>query len=415
MRIWIIKVGETIPFKGTTGRLMRAGLLAKMLSEKGHEVTWWTSSINHFSKTIYPQSSLKECSLPCRTSLVFLKSILYHKNISLRRLINHWGEARHFTKLAPNYPKPDVVICCFPTLELSYSVVNFCKKQNVPVLIDIRDLYPDVYTNLFHTSLRTFANILFSPLLWMTRKVMRQATGIIAISETYLKWGLKHAKREQHGTDGVFSLAYPKADVETSPDPQFTELFQKLEGKKLILYIGSFISSIDLETVISVANVFQEKNQDEFHFVLSGDGSYREKWEEMAQGLRNITFTGWIDSQKINWLASRAWVGLGAYKKNALMSLPNKIFEYMSFGLPVLSSLQGETRELIEQNKCGLYYEAESPESLMVCIEKLSKSPKERDEMHLSSLKNYLEKFSPSTVYENLIRHVENLCSQTKN
>lgn len=414
MRVWIIKGGESIPFEGTSARPMRAGLLAKMLSENGHDVTWWTSSVNHFSKTIYPQSSLKECFLPCGTKLIFLKSILYKKNLSIRRLINHFGTARQFKKLAPNSPKPDIVICSFPTVELSYSVVNFCKKENIPVLVDIRDLYPDVYITLFPRALRSMAKVLFYPMLWMTQKIMRQATGLIAISDTYLRWGLKHAKREQGKYDGVFPLAYPKSEVQISLDPQFTATFEKLVDKKLIFYVGSFVSSIDLETVIRAAKLLQEKNKDEFHFILSGDGGYKEQWKDMAKELQNVTFTGWVDSNQINWLASHSWVGLGAYKKNALMSLPNKIFEYMSFGLPILSSLEGETREFLEMNGCGLYYEAGNTESLVAHLEQLSQFPEERNRMGHASFKHYVDKYSPSRIYGNLIQHVEEICKATE-
>ena len=37
------------------------------------------------------------------------------------------------------------------------------------------------------------------------------------------------------------------------------------------------MSSIDLETFIRAAKLLQEKNKDEFHFVLSGDGGYKEQ------------------------------------------------------------------------------------------------------------------------------------------
>jgi len=405
MRIWIIKVGENIPFEDAKVRPMRAGLLAKMLSESGHDVTWWTSSVNHFAKTIYPQSSSDECTLPCGTKLVFLKSILYQKNISIRRWINHFGEARDFKRKAPQYPKPDIVICCLPTLELSYSVVNFCKKNKIPVIIDIRDLYPDVFINLFPNFLKPLAKILFYPMSLMTKKIMKEATGLTAISDTYLKWGLNHAKRDQHQHDGIFPLAYPTPEKQISPDTQFTHKFDKLKNKKIILYIGSFVSSIDLETVIRAASLLEKQHKDEFHFVLSGDGGYREQWESLAKGLHNVTFTGWVNFPQIHWLANRSWAGLGAYKKDALMSLPNKIFEYMSFGLPILSALKGETREFIEKNGCGLYYEAGNPESLVAAIERLNDLSEGKINPGQLGLKAYMEKYSPSYVYGNMIKH----------
>lgn len=413
MRIWIITVGEPIPFENTFGRILRSGLLAKMLVESGHEVIWWTSSVDHFSKRIYPQASDGECVLPGGIKLIFLKSILYKKNISLKRLINHFGTARHFKKLAWKAPRPDIVLCSFPTVELSYSVVNFCQKRDIPVLIDIRDLYPDVYVNLFPNVLRPLAKVLLYPMHWMTQKVMQRATGITAISKTYLNWGLKHAQRSQNKYDGLFPMAYPKSEQNSLPSSQFISKFKDMEGKKILLYIGSFVSSIDLETVISAARILKENKIEDFHFVLAGEGGYKESWENLAKDLDNVTFTGWIDSLQINWLATNAWAGLGAYKKGALMSLPNKILEYMNFGLPILSSLDGETRQVIEENNCGIYYEAGNPESLIACLNQLRQAPKKREEMVASSKKNYTEKYTPARIYGAFIQHIEKLVNKT--
>jgi hypothetical protein len=236
MRVWIIKIGENIPFKDEAVRPMRAALLAKMFVEKGHDVTWWVSSINNVSKTIYPQASQEMHILPCGTKLIFLKSILYKKNLSFKRMINHFGVAYQFKKMAPRYPKPDIVICCFPTVELSYQAVKFCNKNNIPILIDIRDLYPDVYIiNLFSNSLRKLAKNICFPISWMVKKTMQGATGLTAISNTYLKWGLKFTQRRQNQYDGVFPLAYPKDTEQTPPTPDFIEKYRYLEGKKIIL------------------------------------------------------------------------------------------------------------------------------------------------------------------------------------
>lgn len=406
MRIWVVKSGENIPFENSNIRLLRAGILAKMLSENGHEVVWWTSSVNHLSKTFYPQSSQENYSLPWGTKIVFLKSILYKRNISLKRFINHWGVARQFSKLAPVHPRPDIVFCCFPTLELSYEVVKFCKKHHIPVIIDIRDLYPDVFINFFPDFLKPIAKVIFYPMSWMTKKVMEGATSLTAISKTYLEWGQSHANRKRDGLDEIFPLAYPENEKEIIPDADFIQKFSKLANKKIVLYIGSFISSIDLETIIRTARLLEGKNREEFHFVLAGDGEDRKKLEEMAKGLNNITFTGWINSHQIAWLSKQAWVGLGAYKKNALMSLPNKIFEYMSFGLPILCCLQGETKKVIEENNCGFYYDAGNPHSLLSCLESLYSLPEKRAAMKRASLDTYKTKYCASVIYNNMIEHI---------
>ena len=136
--------------------------------------------------------------------------------------------------------------------------------------------------------------------------------------------------------------------------------------------------------------------------------------EALAEGLNNVTFTGWLDSPQIEWFSKRAWVGLVAYKKNALMSFPNKIFGCMSFGLPILCSLEGETREFLENRNCGLYYEADHPESFIDCLQKLNSSPDERDKMAQSSLNTYLREYTPSLVYGNMIEHAIQIAEEHK-
>lgn len=278
MRIWIFKVGENIPFQHTDVRLMRAAMLSQMLAQQGHEVTWWVSSVNHQTKTYYPEATSQELTLPNKVKLVFLHSLLYKRNISLKRLINHFGIAHHFQKIAPSYPPPDVVICCFPTLELSYAVVKFCKKRNIRVFVDIRDLYPDLYINLFPKQLRAFAKILFYPMTWLTQKALQGATGLTAISNTYLEWGLQFAKRAKRPTDKVFPLGYSKTNDSLPTNDPFIQKFNTIKHKKLILYVGSFINSIDLETVIKAARNLHLLQNEEYHFILAGDGELRKKW-----------------------------------------------------------------------------------------------------------------------------------------
>ncbi len=414
MRVWVIKGGETVPLKGTE-RLMRAGLMTKMLHELGHEVTWWTSSVNHSSKTFFPESiENDEFILPWGSKLIFLKSILYKRNISLKRLINHWGTAKHFEKIAQKKQKPDIIICCFPTLELSHAAIKYGKKENIPVLLDVRDLYPDVYINIFPSYIKFLARMIIAPMVWKTHVVMRKATGIIAISETYLNWALTYAKRKPKKFDGVYHMSYPKMVNVQLPSDEFISNFKELEGKKIVLFVGSFMLSYDVETIIQVARHLQNLNQNEYHFVLVGDGVFGKKWREMAKDLSNITFTGWVQSHEIHWISMRSWVAVAAYKKQALQCLPNKYYEYMSFGLPILHSLKGETRDFVEQNQCGLYYEAENMESLLFCLEELRRDPQKRESMGCSSRESYEEKYSPEQVYGNLIRHAEKVVEEAK-
>ena len=51
MKIWLVQIGEPLPIdeKGKE-RLFRTGILAKMMAEQGHKVTWWATDYSHQKK-----------------------------------------------------------------------------------------------------------------------------------------------------------------------------------------------------------------------------------------------------------------------------------------------------------------------------------------------------------------------------
>ena len=51
MNIWLLRASEPMPIVDSDGRLMRMGMLAEELSSRGHNVTWFSSTFNHFTKT----------------------------------------------------------------------------------------------------------------------------------------------------------------------------------------------------------------------------------------------------------------------------------------------------------------------------------------------------------------------------
>ena len=86
-------------------------------------------------------------------------------------------------------------------------------------------------------------------------------------------------------------------------------------------------------------------------------------------------------------------VGLVTYSKDAIMSLPNKPFEYMAEGLPLLSSLRGELRDLIEKHRIGRFYEAGNPSSLADGVRWFYNHPEEARQMGKRSFELFSKKF----------------------
>jgi glycosyltransferase involved in cell wall biosynthesis len=89
------------------------------------------------------------------------------------------------------------------------------------------------------------------------------------------------------------------------------------------------------------------------------------------------------------------------------MSLTNKIFEYMAHGLPVLISLPGEAKQLVEESGCGMYYEPGSPSSLASAVVDLCDDPSRRDSMAQQASSVFRREYSAEVIYGRLADHLE--------
>jgi glycosyltransferase involved in cell wall biosynthesis len=101
-------------------------------------------------------------------------------------------------------------------------------------------------------------------------------------------------------------------------------------------------------------------------------------------------------------------VGLAPYidKPNFTMNLPNKPVEYLSAGLPVVSSLSGVLANLISENRCGITYKAESPDSLAEALVRLYDDRDALEVMSRNALALYQRSFVAERVYGQMIGHL---------
>ncbi len=414
MKVWIIEIGEPLPVIDGNFREFRCGLLSKALVAHGHEVVWWASTFNHLNKKHYFDGP-RSITIKPGFQLRLLHGPGYSRNSSPKRFWYHRMIANTFAQEAIKFPdKPDVIFCCLPTLELSEKAVTFGQKFGVPVIIDIRDQWPDHYLTLVPNSVRNIFRLLLSSEFRRVKRTLRAASGISAISNTFLTWALSYAGREEQAWDGVFSMGYP-ADIPFSDheivekQAQLISTYSIKPESLIVTFVGTFTPSYALQTVIEAARVLDQADDDSIQFIIIGDGDAGPKLRTQAQGLKNIVFTGWFDQLSIVTMLKLSSVGLAPYRDDASMSLPNKPFEYMARGLPILSSLPGELESLIRQEKIGVQYLANDVSTLIESIRWFSAHSDERQVMGLRARKLFEERFSVEVVYPKLITHLENI------
>jgi glycosyltransferase involved in cell wall biosynthesis len=177
----------------------------------------------------------------------------------------------------------------------------------------------------------------------------------------------------------------------------------------IVWFLGTLGSTYDLDTVIEAARVLWHQSFREIQFVISGVGDNAFRLKALARDLPNIVFSGWLSQSEIAHMMSVAKIGLAAYAVGAPQGYPNKLFEYMYAGLPILSSLPGEAASLLDEENCGLFYRPGDAVQLAERVKQLMNDESLRVRLGENGLSAYRRRFAANIVYRSMAEHVLNL------
>jgi glycosyltransferase involved in cell wall biosynthesis len=419
MNIWLVTIGEPIPHVNNKLRLHRTGILAKFISEHTeHKVTWWTSNFNHFTKTHIFETENDIFTNP-NLRIVPLHGKGYKRNVSIDRIIDHRQIANSFKKRLKTASKPDIIVAAFPTLELCEICIEYGNNFKIPVLIDYRDMWPEVFVDIAPSILKPLVKIALSELFRRTCTVFSDATGLIGITNEFLKIALVKARRSVNSFDAVFPLAYLRNQFDETSIAEaklfWKSILSKDQPQIRICFFGTLGHQFDLNTVVAAVELLNNENIFDFEIILCGSGDKENTLKGKAKNLKGLILPGYVGSAQIKTLLDVSDVGLCPYNVNKafLGSIPGKAIEYMSSGLPLLSTLKdGELGNLINSHNIGFHYNFGDPISLSNKIKELIRNREGLKDMHARIFNLYMNEFDAHKIYTNYINHLEKVIAK---
>lgn len=371
----------------------RFNYLGDLLSENQLNIELVTTDFSHNKKM-----KRGEIVGEFKYKITLLSEPSYQKNVSIKRLYSHYIMGENLKKYLKSRKKPDVIYCAVPSLNVASVAARYAKKNNIRLIIDIQDLWPEAFKLGFR--MPVISDILFYPMRRKADNIYTAADEIVAVSQTYADRALEVNKKcmEAHS---IF-LGTELASFDRLADEN--KLMDKSEDEIWLAYIGTLGHSYDLTCVIDALKIIHDKGIKNIKFVVMGDGPLKSKFEEHAkeQGIY-AKFMGRLNYGKMVGILTVCDIAVNPITKGAAGSIINKHADYAASGLPVLNTQEcPEYRKLISDYSAGLNCENNNPADLAEKLSVLCNDKVLRKTMGQNSRRMAEDRFDRKKIYHKI-------------
>lgn len=366
MKIWIVNQ-YAIPPNRPGGT--RHYYLAKELVKMGHEVTIFTSDVDYLSKEKVDNKD--DFKVFDGVKFLFIKCLQYKKN-GIRRAFNmlsfHNNFLRTVKKNKSELYKPDIIIGSSPNPFAALAALKVSKRFNIPFILEVRDLWPETLVEIGKMSPK---NPFVLWLSYLEKKLYKKAEIIVTLLENIANDIQKKVRERKE------IIWIPNGlDFDLVPDytpPTDNSVFE-------VIYAGAHGIANNLNIVLDAAEILKQNTiKKRVIFRLIGDGPEKERLMKKAEEreLTNVIFEDPVPKKEIYKKLQSSDACLMILKPTKLFEKgisPNKLFDYMSVGRPIIFSVS-TTNKLIEKVDCGIVSEPGNPSDLATAIKKMAELP----------------------------------------
>lgn len=343
---------------------------ANALINQGFDVQVITGFPNYPGGKIYPGFKIKFIQRDFMKKVLVTRVPLYpsHGKSALGRLINYLSFS--LSVLIYGYfltRGADVLYVYHPPLTVGIAACLIKKITNIPIVIDIQDIWPD--------SLRATgfikSNFLLKLISILCSYVYKRSNYIVVLSH-----GFKAALVNRGVQEDKIGVIYNWTNEELIDYSKIiSPMILKNDCRVKIMFAGNIGKAQALETIIDVASLVKHKLPNVCFIILgSGIELSNIKNYTFQKKLENVIFLPPVPMSEVNNYLQCADILMVHLKADPLfeITIPSKTQAYMASGKPILMAVQGEAAKLVQAAKCGLTAKSEDPAEIADVIEKLT-------------------------------------------
>jgi glycosyltransferase involved in cell wall biosynthesis len=359
---------------------------------KEHHVTVLTNFPNHPDGKIFPgyknRQSKKEVIEGINVVRLFTFTTA-NEGVFLRTINFIWFMFAAVFYAVLSRIEFDVVIATTPQFFCGLAGKYISKLRRKPFILELRDLWPE---SIVAVGAITNKNII-GFLEHRAQKLYESATKIVTVTRSFrdllIKRNIPPSKIETVFNGISLDMFTDYSNISSKEIQDF------LTGGYKIGYIGTIGMAHSITTLVKAA---ERLKGTDIKFIVIGSGAERQKLnkEIYERSIRNIKIFPIQPKNEIPAIIHSLDVFCVHLKKNEVFKtvIPSKMFEGMIMEKPLLFGVDGESRRIIEDAKCGLYFEPENVDDLLNKINQLKSDPIRSSEMGRNGYRFAKENFN---------------------
>ncbi|MEO9525141.1 glycosyltransferase family 4 protein [Marinobacter alexandrii] len=257
-------------------------------------------------------------------------------------------------------------------LPLVKSALLVGKLLKLKVIYDMAEVYPEMYASSAE----------FSKKGWIT-KLYKNSKIALHYEDAVLPKVDQTLVMIEESRERLLRKGIPSSKItivsNTPPEDKFNQDIKEHQGTTLYLvYVGFLTKLRGLDLLISGAEEFLKNQTDKdcLYIDIVGKGDSFKELQTMISdaGLEtNIRLHGWLEQKDVDKLMARANVGALTYRVCGHWNhtIPNKIFDYMLAGLPVLTTPVIPIKRIVKTTDCGVIASDTTPQTIARCLKEL--------------------------------------------
>ena len=376
--------------------------LARRLVGSGHRVTVIASPVSYLTGAATRQAQPGSSAEEGITILRAYATRAIHRSF-VHRMIGFFSFMWSSFWTGVRVRDVDLVWGTSPPIFQGLTALLLARLKRVPFLFEVRDLWPAFAVQV---------GVLRNPfLIWLSegleRFLYRNADQLMVNSPGFTEHVKSRGARQvtliPNGADPL--MFDPAADGQN-----FRQAHQ-LGDQFIALYAGAHGMSNDLGVILEAAHALRATPG--ICFVLLGDGKEKPALQQRARelNLTNLRFLPSIPKTAMPQALAAADACIAILKPIPLYATvyPNKVFDYMAAGRPLIMAIDGVARQVVEQAKAGIFCPPGNPARLAEAVRELAADPVRARQMGANGRRYIEEHFDRAELARQLVQLIEML------